>query len=255
MDERQKTVMIRVFLLLVGILFLIILAAEGISKLGKEKIDTTEGIEIIVKAETADITAIENKIESLDAKEQTDEDEPDMRSMKEIFASSVVMGDSIALGFAEYDVLNSSSVVAEIGIKVEETDRIKAQVAMAKEMNPQVIFLCYGVNDVRDGSISVSAFLDKYKLILDYIKEEMPDTKIFVNSIFPVQQSLSAQESNLSKIEEYNAELRAVCDKKQIAFLDNTNLAESQYYEDDGMHFVSDFYIIWADRMAEVAEL
>ena len=255
MDERQKTVLIRIFLLVVGILLVIILAAEGISKLGNKKVDTTEGIEIIKKAETADITAIENKIESLDAKEKTDEDEPDERSTKEIFASSVVMGDSIALGFSEYDVLNPSSVVAEIGIKIEDTDRIKEQVAMAKEMNPQVVFLSYGINDVREGSLSMASFLDKYKLILDYIKEEMPDTKIFVNSIFPVQQSLLAEESNLSKIEEYNTELRAMCDKKQIAFLDNTDLVQTQYSEEDGMHFVSDFYNVWADRMAEVAEL
>ena len=255
MNDKQKTLLIRAFLAIVGLLLVIIFIAEGISTLEKNRLDVTEGLAVIEKEESADITAIENKIASLDAKDTPVDESTTVRSTKELFASSVVLGDSIAMGFSEYDILNSSSVVAEIGIKIEETDKVKAQIDAAKMMNPQAVFLCYGINDVREGSISTTSFADKYKLILDYIKEEMPDTKIYVNAIFPVHSNAVDKEPNLEKIDEYNEKLSEACDKRQVAFLNNTDLVKSSYYEEDGIHFVSDFYVLWADYLAEVAEL
>lgn len=257
MNDRQKTVLIRWCVMGVGILLFIILVAQGISNLGKQKIDTTEGLAIIQKAESADVTTIENKIAGLEGNyvSYDEEDVVDTRSVKEKFDSSVIMGDSIALGFSEYGILNSSSVVAEIGAKITDEDSVKEQIEKAKEMNPQMLFLCYGINDIRGGNATIDEFLDSYKEIIDYIKEELPDTKIFVNSIFPVDESLIKEETKLADIEQYNEELRAVCDKKQIAFLDNTDLIEDSYYEEDGIHFVTEFYNIWAANIAEVAEL
>lgn len=231
--------------------------AEGLSNLGKQKMDTTEGLEIIEKAESADITMIENKIAGLEASSlsgEKDEEIVDTRSLKEKFDSSVFMGDSIALGFSEYGVLNSSSVVAEIGAQIGNEEVVKAQLEKAKEMNPQMLFLCYGVNDVRNG-MTVEKFVSNYKKMLTYIQKELPDTKIFVNSIFPVQTSVIAEYENLGEIEKYNEKLREVCDDMQIAFLDNTDLVRSQDYEEDGIHFVVGFYERWAEEIAEVAEL
>lgn len=242
----------------VGILLVIILAAEGISNLGNQKVDTAEGLEIIQKAEAADITMIENKIAGLEAISSNEEDKDDKyldtRSLKEKFDSSVIMGDSIALGFSEYSVLNSSSVVAEIGAQIGNEDTVKEQLEKAKEMNPQMLFLCYGINDVKNG-MTVEKFVSNYKKILTYIQKEVPDTKIFVNSIFPVQTSVIAEYESLGEIEKYNEKLREVCDDMQIAFLDNTDLVRSQDYEEDGIHFVAGFYERWAEEIAEVAEL
>lgn len=242
----------------VGILLAIILAAEGISSLGNQKIDTAEGLEIIQKAESTDITMIENKIAGLEAISSTtetkDEENEDTRSLREKFDSSVILGDSIALGFSEYGVLNSSSVVAEIGAQIGDEEAVKEQIEKAKEMNPQMVFLCYGVNDIKNG-MEVKKFTSAYKEILVYIQKELPDTKIFVNSIFPVQTSVTAEYESLGEIEEYNEKLREVCDNKQIAFLDHTDLVKNQDYEEDGIHFVAEFYERWAEEIAEVAEL
>ena len=46
-----------------------------------------------------------------------------------------------------------------------------------------------------------------------------------------------------------------MCDKLQIAFVDNSCLSLATYYEEDGIHFKSEFYPVWAERMAEVAAL
>lgn len=250
--------MIRWVMIGVGILLAIILAAEGISSLGNQKIDTEEGLEIIQKAESADIAMIENKIAGLEAVSSTtepkDEENEDTRSLREKFDSSVILGDSIALGFSEYGVLNSSSVVAEIGAQIGDEEAVKEQIEKAKEMNPQMVFLCCGVNDIKNG-MEVEKFTSAYKKILVYIQKELPDTKIFVNAIFPVQTSVTAEYESLGEIEEYNEKLRELCDNKQIAFLDDTDLVKSQDYEEDGIHFVAEFYERWAEEIAEVAEL
>lgn len=258
MNDRQKTVLIRWVLIGVGILLVIILAAEGISNFGKQKIDTAEGLEIIQKAEATDIAMIENKIAGLEAissNEGEKEDKNlDTRSLKEKFDSSVVMGDSIALGFSEYSILNSSSVVAEIGAQIGDEELVKEQLEKAKEMNPQMIFLCYGINDIKNG-MTVEKFVSNYKKRLTYIQKELPDTKIFVDSVFPVQTSVAAEYESLGEIEKYNEKLRELCDDMQIAFLDHTDLVRTQDYEEDGIHFVAAFYERWAEEIAEVAEL
>lgn len=92
----------------------------------------------------------------------------------------------------------------------------------------------------------------------------MPDTKIFVNSIFPVQQSTEADtetgtdtetESDTGSVDDYNTALRELCDKLQIAFVDCTSLVSESDYEADGIHLKADFYPVWAQHMADVAEL
>ena len=59
----------------------------------------------------------------------------------------------------------------------------------------------------------------------------------------------------MKNLEEYNQDLSKLCDEQQIAYIDNTQLVSSQYYEEDGVHFKPEVYPIWADRMAEVASL
>lgn len=232
----------------VVLLIVVALVVDGISSLTSRKVDTSEGLKMIMQAESAEVTTIENKIQALEEKEASE----DSRSLKEVFSSAVVMGDSIADGFAEYDVLNASSVVAEIGVGLDELDE---QIDRVKELNPQVVFLSYGLNDILVTKGDTELFVEEYKAVLNKMKKELPDTKIFVNSIFPVQQKVTEAEPDYKKLDEYNQALQEMCDKLQIAYVDNSKIVDDRYYEDDGIHFKSAFYQIWAERMAEVASL
>lgn len=235
---------------LVAVLLIVVLAVDAISGLSRNKTDTSEGLAIIERAESADVTTIETKIQALEDKEKSENE--DTRSLKEIFATTVVMGDSISEGFAEYDVLNASSVVAEIGV---ELDGLDGQIDKVKELNPQAVFMSYGINDIVTTKGDAELFIEEYKAVIEKFRKELPDTKIFVNSIFPVQQQKLEEEPEYENVDAYNEALRELCDKLQIAFVDNTELVQDKYYEDDGIHFKPDFYPIWANRMAEVASL
>ena len=231
------------------LILLVILAVQGIRRLTSPRVDTEQGVEYIKAAESEDIATIEQKISQL---EQQDGGDDTDRSCKEKFASSVVMGDSITEGFSEYDVLNASSVVSKIGVHLNELDE---QVQQVKELDPQVIFLAYGMNDVISTAGDTAQFLEEYETLVDQLREEVPNAHIYVNSIFPVTDSAVKKEPELAQISEYNTALKGMCDEMQVGFIDNTELVEDQYYEEDGVHFKAEFYPIWAERMAEVAAL
>lgn len=230
----------------VAVLLLIVQGVRGLLNKGA---DAAAGVEYIKKEEAGDITAIEQKISLLERKDGVG---TEGRSIKERFSGAVLLGDSVAEGFTEYDILNASSVAAEIGVHLDELDE---QITKVKELSPGILFLYLGMNDVTATNGNTDRFVSEYKNVLAQLKEEVPNAHIFVNSIFPVQEKALESEPILRKIPEYNEALKELCDSETVAFIDNTELVSEQYYEQDGIHFKADFYPIWAEHMAEVASL
>ncbi len=248
MKRRKKRLMI-IGLFLIIILFAVILTAEVIDYFSRSKVDTSEGIAVIKAAENENIKDIEKKIDRLDAKDETSGSSQNFKSR---FSNSVVMGDSITEALKEYDILNASSVVSKIGVQLDGLDE---QIETVKEINPQIIFLSYGMNDLLATEGDSSVFIKRYKAVIAEIRAALPDTTLFVNSIFPASAAKQEEEPQLQKVQEFNEELKKMCDENQLAFIDNTSLVSEQYYEEDGIHFKADFYPLWLKRMAEVAAL
>ena len=239
----------------VGLVIVIILAAEGINSLTRNKVDTSEGLEIIKQASSADVKNIENKMEKLEEKDRENQEvqeEIKNRNYKAVFANAVIMGDSISEAFMEYDLLNASSVVAKIGVELDQLDE---QIESVAQINPQVIFLAYGMNDIIATRGDTDEFVKQYDELFKKLQEKLPDAKIFVNSIFPVQEQEIEREPAYKNLDQYNEALHSLCDKRQIAFIDNTELVSDSYYEEDGVHFKESFYPFWLNRMAEGASL
>ena len=200
-------------------------------------------------AEDEDITVIEEKISRL---EEQDGEAGGERSLKERFSQAVVLGDAAALGFSEYNILNASSVAAEAGAHLDQADSL---IQKTKELSPQIIFVSLGSSDVNDTNGDTARFTELYGDFLETLQTEIPDAHIFVNSIFPVQDSASSEEAALASIPQYNEALQTLCESMSVGYIDNTDLVQDQYYEQDGIHFKSEFYPIWGENMAEVAAL
>ena len=215
----------------------IVLIVQGVRGLFYKKADTSAGLEYIHGEEKGDIAAIEKKIELLEKKDG--EEGAGERSLKEKFTGAVIVGDSITEGFTEYDILNTSSVVAKIGVHLDELDE---QIKQVKKLSPGIIFLSLGMNDVEHTNGDADEFVKQYGAVVDELKKSVPGAHIFVNAIFPVQ-------------ENFNEKLKELCDKKRIAFIDSSDLMSDEYYEQDGIHFKASFYPVWAEKMAEVAGL
>lgn len=77
------------------------------------------------------------------------------------------MGDSITEGFTEYDILNTSSVVAKIGVHLDELDE---QIKQVKKLSPGIIFLSLGMNDVEHTNGDADEFVKQYGAVVDELK-------------------------------------------------------------------------------------
>jgi lysophospholipase L1-like esterase len=251
MKKRRRRLIICCFAA-IGILLVGILTIEIVSSLTNRDVDTSEGLKVIKKAESGDVKKIENKIDKLAEKNKKETDTNEERNYKAVFSDSVIMGDSISEAFIEYDLLNASSVVAKKGAHLDE---LEEQLTCVQRINPQVIFLYFGMNDVVSTDGDADLFIKKYNALIQKIQKKLPDTKIFVNSVFPVREEVMKQEPAYKKLSDYNEALANMCDKKQIAFINNTDLVSDKDYEEDGIHFKTEFYAYWLNRMSEVASL
>lgn len=236
-----------------AILIIVILIVQGVGRVLSPDSDTAAGLEYIQTKESENVTDIENKISLLEQQDSSGgTEEEDTRSLKEKFGTAVVIGDSVTQGFSEFDVLNTSSVISKIGLHLYETDEL---ITRAKEISPRTVFLALGRNDLASTEGDADEFIEQYTEVLDKIAEELPDANVFVNSIFPVQDKALENDPYLENIAQYNEALSKLCDSRKIGFIDNADLVEDKYFEEDGQHFKADFYPVWAEHMAEVAAL
>ena len=246
-EERRKKVLLEI----AGVVVIATLViGASLSHLGNEKVNTSSGVKAIKKLEKADVSEVETKISNIEKAEKQATEEWQNRPLSEKFAHAVILGDSITTGFTVYDVLDTSKVVAEKGMHLDQTGDL---IQTAAELKPEVLFLALGLNDVSATDGDTDAFIEKYKAVLANVREKMPDTVLYINCILPVSAEKAEEEPIYAKIPDYNTAIKEMCDEEGITFIDNTEIVSDEYYEQDGEHMKSEYYPIWGEHMAEVA--
>ena len=118
------------------------------------------------------------------------------------------------------------------------------------DLAPKIIILHVGTNDIGHKVTSENYLLNMSKII-DKIKTELPDSYLFIDSIYPTRRLNNFNSMNLTKtrdniaIKNMNTKLINLCDTKNVQFinthkllLENDKLNRS--YTIDGLH-LSDF--------------
>ncbi len=253
-EDRDVVLRISVFLMILMLTIGGLVVTAGVMN---PREDPTEGLKKLKEMEEADAGEIDTQIQVLEEAERAADEAWANRTIEEKFANSFVIGDSIAQGLYEYEILERSRVTAErdSGVCDTEVTRIDGHVEKAVEVSPQVLFLSYGINDIVASSGSASVFTEAYREILDKLKEELPETKLCVNSILPVRQPVIDKNPLYGNISRYNQELEELCVELGVLFIDNGGLVKDAYYLDDGIHMGADYYKEWADHMAQEAGL
>ncbi len=168
--------------------------------------------------------------------------------IKQAFQGTVIVGDSITESIAEYGFLDTSIVVAKLGLRIDDADD---QINTAISLNPSVFFLSFGANDLEIYNGDSSAFIDAYRVKVKQIQNALPDTSIYINSILPIQQSAIDQSPALAYYDSFNQALRDFCDEMGCTFIDDSFLVDESMYEPDGEHMVYNYYPKWLTYMAE----
>ena len=141
------------------------------------------------------MVSVEQKIQELEAAERA-ADPQGFQTANEKFANALVLGDSIAQGPGEYNVLDQTHVLAERGAGVVNGEgkwrRVRSP--CAKSLVPQTLFLAYSMNDMK--VTDQESFLAAYRGILEDLKQSLPDTDIYVNCILQRLRQQTAEGRN-----------------------------------------------------------
>ena len=178
--------------------------------------------------------------------------------------SIVFLGDSTTYGFQVYGVLTGGAQTKQvwtpesrtfslfnqrnIRIYYPETGQnilIESAVAAKK---PKYMVITLGINGV--ASMSEDSFISDYKALVNRILEANPDTKVMLNSIFPVARRYGSLGSiNNAKIETANAWVHTAAEELGVKYLDSASVLKDsdgwlmpKYDAGDGLHLKPDAY-------------
>lgn len=165
----------------------------------------------------------------------------------------IFLGNSITAR-AHWNELLQLPTARNRGISGDTTFGILERLNEVTEGKPSKIFLLIGINDI-SRSFPDDIILWNYKEIISRIQEESPETKIYIQTILPVNKSFDVYKRHYNKDEHIlyiNDQLRKMADEMKVTlidiypeFLDNQNRLDAEY-TDEGLHLNEKGYLKWS---------
>lgn len=121
---------------------------------------------------------------------------------------------------------------------------------------PAKIFLLIGTNDLSRGK-SVDEVAKNVEKIVERVKRESPATKLYVQSVFPVNPKFNKFLGHMNRqkdIAVLNAKIKAVAARHGVKYIDvykslvtpSTDVMNPEY-TNDGLHLLGKGYLKWVE--------
>lgn len=174
----------------------------------------------------------------------------------------VFLGNSITEGGKWQELVPKKNVINR-GISGDVTYGVIARMDEVLAAKPAKIFILIGINDMKRGTPK-EVILSNYRKIIRKVREQSPATKIFVQSILPINKAmLPASYAKLSNpaILEINNQLKEICKTEQLNYVNLHEVfagADGELKKElsiDGLHLRSAAYILWAGYLREIHAL
>lgn len=176
------------------------------------------------------------------------------------FDDAVFIGDSRTEGFLLNMNLSQAIAYTHKGLMVNtvftqeviDINGTKLSIMDAlKETEFSKVYIMLGINEL--GWTYSSKFIDKYSEVIDEIKEINPDAVIYIQSILPVSEEVSATHAYVKndKIKEYNALIFQMAAEKEVFFLDTAAAVMDENgclpadAATDGIHLKKKYCELW----------
>lgn len=180
------------------------------------------------------------------------------------FSAAVFLGDSRTEGLSLYGGLKEATFFTQKGMTVDSiytkpaiaTSAGKLTVMQALKQQPfEQVFIMLGVNEL--GYVYSDIFISRYEKIIDGIREINPRAKIYIQAILPVTKARSQKDAvfNNNRIQEYNALLREMSQRKEVTYLETDQaVADAEgclpaEASTDGVHLTAEYYKKWGDYL------
>lgn len=166
----------------------------------------------------------------------------------------IFLGNSITAGIDWMELLGRTDV-RNRGISGDITFGILERLGEVTEGRPSKVFILIGINDI-SRNIPDSIILSNYQKIIERIKKESPSTKIFFQTLLPVNNEFTQFKNHYNKDEHIlfvNDELKKLAAKEKIGLIDlyphflNADKKLDKKFTIDGLHLNAEGYKVWKD--------
>lgn len=165
----------------------------------------------------------------------------------------IFLGNSITNG-GEWTELFNNSRVKNRGISGDVCEGVYDRLYNILEGTPKKIFLLIGINDVARGASAVEVVSGIEKIVRK-IQTDSPRTKIYVQSLLPVNEKLNMFQGHTSKhevVKDINKQLAEETNHWGVNFIDlyphflsSDGLRMDTKYTNDGLHLLGEGYVLW----------
>ncbi len=164
----------------------------------------------------------------------------------------IFLGNSITDGGAWAEIFNNLHIKNR-GIGGDVTDGVLHRLSEVTRSKPAKIFIMIGVNDLARGQ-SVQYITDNYAEILRRITQDSPQTKVYIESVLPVNPAFSRFSNHLNKSAEIirlNENLKRLAKESNARYVDlyshflNPENKMDASYTNDGLHLTGAGYLLW----------
>lgn len=167
----------------------------------------------------------------------------------------IFLGNSITNG-GEWAELLGNPHAKNRGISGDTTQGVLDRLSTITNGKPSKIFLLIGTNDLSRGK-SVDEVAKNVAKIVERVKRESPKTKLYVQSVFPVNPKFNKFLGHMNRqkdIAVLNAKIKAVAARHSVTYIDvykslvipSTDVMNPEY-TNDGLHLLGKGYLKWVD--------
>lgn len=214
--------------------------------------DLPEPEPLIVKEEKTIEATTESKKEEVDVEEDQTILQRSENPSYFYLDHCMFLGDSRTVAMATYGFVKESQTLAQVGLSHVDARRVTysyrsgAQYSFASYLygnDADVVYISYGINGV--AYVDEDTYKTQYESIVDEVIEAKPNSKIVIQSIWPVQEG-RAETAGITNdlVDYYNEYLLDLAKSKGIYYLDSAsvlkdenNAMNSAYNIGDGLHY------------------
>lgn len=169
----------------------------------------------------------------------------------------VFLGDSLTESF-DLNKHFGKNNLRNRGMSGNMTEHVLYRLEEITNSKPEKLFLMIGINDIYQGT-PTDIVVKNIIQILKEIIEKTKQTKIYVQSILPVNEvRLLSFENINSKVYQVNYKLRDFCKNNNIVFIDihpdflNHHGQMDEKFTYDGVHLTEHGYLYWSELIKDL---
>lgn len=172
----------------------------------------------------------------------------------------VFLGNSITDG-GEFTELFDNKKIKNRGIVSDVISGVRERLYQVTDHNPSKIFLLIGINDISH-NLSVDRLASEYEKLVAEIREQSPATKLYIQSIMPINNDFGRYKNLKGKegvIKALNMRLNDIANRNGAIYVDLWPVLADprtgklrREFTNDGLHLLGKGYDVWANAIRDM---